>query len=214
MNTVTIKINGIEYNLKGRENEKYLLQIAEYVDGKVKDIMGNNKKLSSTAAATLVSLNIADELFKADMEIENLIKDRNTLEEKKIIFSERIKEIKSEYDKIINEKDDEIKKLQAIISSMEERLENAEKLVEVLEDKKSDDEYKEKFEKLGQEVVIMEEELKKNIKQKRLLEERNKDIKFQLQNSKYKVLDLENKLVDLQIELAKERKNKNVLLRK
>lgn len=214
MNTVTIKINGIEYNLKGRENEKYLLQIAEYVDGKVKDIMGNNKKLSSTAAATLVSLNIADELFKADMEIENLIKDRNTLEEKKIIFSERIKEIKSEYDKIINEKDDEIKKLQAIISSMEERLENAEKLVEVLEDKKSDDEYKEKFEKLGQEVVIMEEELKKNIKQKRLLEERNKDIKFQLQNSKYKVLDLENKLIDLQIELAKERKNKNVLLRK
>ena len=214
MNTVTIKINGIEYNLKGRENEKYLLQIAEYVDGKVKDIMGNNKKLSSTAAATLVSLNIADELFKADMEIENLIKDRNTLEEKKIIFSERIKEIKSEYDKIINEKDDEIKKLQAIISSMEERLENAEKLVEVLEDKKSDDEYKEKFEKLGKEVVIMEEELKKNIKQKRLLEERNKDIKFQLQNSKYKVLDLENKLVDLQIELAKERKNKNVLLRK
>ena len=116
MNTVTIKINGIEYNLKGRENEKYLLQIAEYVDGKVKDIMGNNKKLSSTAAATLVSLNIADELFKADMEIENLIKDRNTLEEKKIIFSERIKEIKSEYDKIINEKDDEIKNLQAIIS--------------------------------------------------------------------------------------------------
>ena len=214
MNTVTIKINGIEYNLKGRENEKYLLQIAEYVDGKVKDIMGNNKKLSSTAAATLVSLNIADELFKADMEIENLIKDRNTLEEKKIIFSERIKEIKSEYDKIINEKDDEIKNLQAIISTMEERLENAEKLVEVLEDKKSDDEYKEEFEKLGQEVVIMEEELKKNIKQKRLLEERNKDIKFQLQNSKYKVLDLENKLVDLQIELAKERKNKNVLLRK
>ncbi|WP_259678931.1 cell division protein ZapA [Clostridium chauvoei] len=176
MNTVTIKINGVEYNLKGRENQEYLVQVAKYVDGKVKDIMSNNKKLSSTAAATLASLNIADELFKADIEIEALIKERNTNEEKKIIFSERVKEIKNECDKIISEKDKEIEKLKEIISLMKEKAEE--------EVKKAQDsnEYKEKFEKLGQEVTIMEEEIKKNLKMKQLLEQRNKEIKFQLQN--------------------------------
>ncbi|ATD55269.1 cell division protein ZapA [Clostridium chauvoei] len=207
MNTVTIKINGVEYNLKGRENQEYLVQVAKYVDGKVKDIMSNNKKLSSTAAATLASLNIADELFKADIEIEALIKERNTNEEKKIIFSERVKEIKNECDKIISEKDKEIEKLKEIISLMKEKAEE--------EVKKAQDsnEYKEKFEKLGQEVTIMEEEIKKNLKMKQLLEQRNKEIKFQLQNSKYKILDLENKLIEAQISLAKERKDKNVLLK-
>lgn len=207
MNTVTIKINGVEYNLKGRENQEYLVQVAKYVDGKVKDIMSNNKKLSSTAAATLASLNIADELFKADIEIEALIKERNTNEEKKIIFSERVKEIKNECDKIISEKDKEIEKLKEIISLMKEKAEE--------EVKKAQDsnEYKEKFEKLGQEVTIMEEEIKKNLKMKQLLEQRNKEIKFQLQNSKYKILDLENKLIEAKISLAKERKDKNVLLK-
>ncbi|MBX7307345.1 cell division protein ZapA [Clostridium chauvoei] len=207
MNTVTIKINGVEYNLKVRENQEYLVQVAKYVDGKVKDIMSNNKKLSSTAAATLASLNIADELFKADIEIEALIKERNTNEEKKIIFSERVKEIKNECDKIISEKDKEIEKLKEIISLMKEKAEE--------EVKKAQDsnEYKEKFEKLGQEVTIMEEEIKKNLKMKQLLEQRNKEIKFQLQNSKYKILDLENKLIEAQISLAKERKDKNVLLK-
>ena len=38
MNTVTVKINGMEYNLKGKEDEKYLLEVADYVDGKFKEI--------------------------------------------------------------------------------------------------------------------------------------------------------------------------------
>ena len=32
---VTVNINGKDYNLKGRDNEEYLRQVAEYVDGKM-----------------------------------------------------------------------------------------------------------------------------------------------------------------------------------
>ncbi|MGL5085830.1 MAG: cell division protein ZapA, partial [Clostridium sp.] len=53
MNTVTVKINGMEYNLKGKENQEYLLDLAGYVDGKVREIMNKNSKLSSTAVAVL-----------------------------------------------------------------------------------------------------------------------------------------------------------------
>ena len=100
MSTVTININGIDYNLKGRESEEYLSEVAKYVDKKVRDIMNNNRKLSSTAGATLVALNIADELFKADVEIEALMKKNTSLEERNNTLKERIKEVRDESENI------------------------------------------------------------------------------------------------------------------
>ncbi|MCS4522060.1 cell division protein ZapA [Clostridium botulinum] len=32
MNIITVKINGVEYNLKGEEQEDYLHKVARYVD--------------------------------------------------------------------------------------------------------------------------------------------------------------------------------------
>ena len=37
MNTVTVIINDVEYNLRGKEDEKYLLDVAAYVDTKIKE---------------------------------------------------------------------------------------------------------------------------------------------------------------------------------
>ena len=59
----------------------------------------------------------------------------------------------------------------------------------------------------------MEDDFKKTKAEKDLLKQRNKEIKFQLQNSKYKVLDLEKKLIDIQVKLAYEKKQKNALLK-
>ena len=100
MSTVTININGMDYNLKGRESEEYLVEIAKYVNEKVKDIMANNRKLSSTAGATLVALNIADELFKADEEVETLIKKNTSLEERNTTLKERLKELRDNAENI------------------------------------------------------------------------------------------------------------------
>ena len=51
------------------------------------------------------------------------------------------------------------------------------------------------------------------LNKKELFKSRNKEINFQLQNFKYKVLDLEKKLMDSQFNLAVEKREKNPLLR-
>lgn len=342
MNTVTVKINGMEYNLKGKENEEYLLDLAGYVDGKVREIMTNNRKLSSTAVAVLAGLNIADELFKCDEEAENLIKKRNSLEERHLTLRERIKELREEMEKMANIKDEEINMLRNTIETMEEKvsvvnelnekvnsltnelkeidvlkteveslkgqaiyykeqleakeveceehketaatlrneiiavkevmdeeykklkseilllnsgnddlrsaiedsyskidiledeknilLKDKEKLTKELAEKENElvekekeiresisseeiDKYKEEIEKLGEHIKIIEDELKHNIRMKEKIKNRSKEMHFQLQNSKFKVLDLEKKLIDVQIELAKEKKYKNPFLK-
>lgn len=76
MNTVTVIINDVEYNLRGKEDEKYLLDVAAYVDTKIKEISGTNKKLSTSSAAVLTAVNIADELFKCDLEIGDITKKK------------------------------------------------------------------------------------------------------------------------------------------
>lgn len=335
MNTVTVKINGMEYNLKGKENQEYLLDLAGYVDGKVREIMNKNSKLSSTAVAVLAGLNIADELFKCDEEAENLIKKRNSLEERHLTLRERIKELRDEMEKITNIKDEEIKELRNTIEIMEEKnsevnnlnekvnfltnelkevdvlkaeveslkgqtiyykeqlsskeiecesyrenikglkdqvieikdeaeeenkklrreiliinsgnddlrsaIEDSYCKISVLEDENNklttekqklvdellikeveikecvsaeeNEKYKEEIESLGAQITIMEDELKRNIKMKEKFSERSKAMHFQMQNSKFKVLDLEKKILDVQIELAKTKKEKSHFLK-
>lgn len=335
MNTVTVKINGMEYNLKGKENQEYLLGLAGYVDGKVREIMTKNSKLSSTAVAVLAGLNIADELFKCDKEAADLIKNKDELEERHLILEERIKELREEMDKNSNVKDEEINSLRKIIETMEDKISEVNKLnekvnlltnelkeidvlkseveslsgqtiyykeqlkiekiqcedykenvvnlnneiievkdvmdeeyrnikrevlllnsgnsdlrcavedsyskistledennklleekyklskeildkeKEVLESITSEEkhEYKEEIESLGRQITIMEDELKSNIIMKEKIKTRSKEMHFQLQNSKFKVLNLEKKLIDVQIELAKSKRDKSPFLR-
>jgi len=233
MNTVTIKINGVEYNLKGRENENYLIKISNYVDGKVRDITNANRKLSTTAAATLASLNIADELFKADIEIENLIKKNSTLEEKNLSLEQRIKELEEEIEKnnfshlriteSLNKELEDLKKsriedyekkidiLKAQVGSLEKEKEELIQNNNMFKEKEV--ELVEELSALNERFKMIEEEYKKINNEKEALKAQNKDIKFQLQTSKYKVLDLEKKLIDSQIELAKAKKLSNPLIK-
>ena len=224
MNRVTIKINGVEYNLKGRENEEYLVKVANYVDSKVKDIQNSSKGLSSTAVATLASLNIADELFKADIEIESLLKKNTSLEERNNTLKERIKELKDSIEerdfnnlRIIEELRDKIKILEENKNSdaLKDELNIKEK--EIIEFKETL-EIKEKYyinqiESLNKEYKNLSEECEKIKSNSEKLKIRYKENKFQLQNSKYRVLDLEKKLVDTRIDLAKEKKKKNALVK-
>lgn len=122
MNTVTVKINGMEYNLKGKENQEYLIQLAGYVDGKLREIMNKNSKLSSTAVAVLTCLNIGDELSKCDKEAADLIEKVRTLEEKDLKAINLIEEIKREAKEFSDVKDQEIDSLRKIIETMEEKI--------------------------------------------------------------------------------------------
>lgn len=328
MKTVSVKINGLEYNLKGNEDEKYLLEVAGYVDSKIREIGANKKNLGSTSVAVLAAINIADQLHKCDQEVIELDKKRSSLEERHEVLKERIKELRSECELSLSDKDKQIVSLNETITLANEKLVKYDELVNIskkydeakdliddlnnkLKDEKSlilslqeerskdkqlissqtqelstykdmiindyvdkeehnslidqleeannkiaiykseiDDisEIKEEYKKLQLEIEKFTEKenlfkqkeeefnLIKNAveevevlkgkleilmgenerlkRTKKLLEDKYKETSFDMKNYKYKVLDLEKKLIDCQIMLAKERMDKNPLIKK
>lgn len=94
MNLITIKINGVEYVLKGTENEDYLHRVGRYVDKKMRMISEVNQRLSTTSVAVLTAVNIVDDLFKAHESNSNanqLTKEEFVTEQK---YAEEIEELK------------------------------------------------------------------------------------------------------------------------
>ncbi|MCC5427143.1 cell division protein ZapA [Clostridium botulinum] len=189
MNIITVKINGVEYNLKGEEQEDYLHKVARYVDKKIADILENNPKLSTSSASILTAINAIDEGLKKEEQIENLQLEIDKL--KKVQYHQNLKV-------------EEIRNLLA-----EEKEKNKDLEAQDVDD--SIREYKEKLEKLQVQMELMEKTAKKYMEENNKIKIQNKELKFQLQSSKYKVLDLEKKLMDSQLNLVKEKKKLNPL---
>jgi cell division protein ZapA len=65
-NQVSISIFGQEYSVKAPADPEYILKIAEYLDGKMREVQtGFTTTQSSTRIAILAAMNITDELFNA-----------------------------------------------------------------------------------------------------------------------------------------------------
>lgn len=71
-NKVVVKIYGQEYTMVGEEPREYMQKVANYVDDKMIYIAKNSKVLSTSMIAVLTSLNIADEHFKIQKQMEDL----------------------------------------------------------------------------------------------------------------------------------------------
>ncbi|HHV99748.1 MAG TPA: cell division protein ZapA [Clostridiaceae bacterium] len=69
---VEVRIAGKEYILVGPATDEYIQKIALYVDKKMNEIMKANHKLSTSMAAVLTALNVADDYFKSLENSENL----------------------------------------------------------------------------------------------------------------------------------------------
>ena len=69
-----IKVNllGKEYTIRGEGGEKHLIEVANYVNDKMKAIKRINQNLSDTKIAVLTALNIADEYIRLRKEYDNL----------------------------------------------------------------------------------------------------------------------------------------------
>ena len=63
-NPVQVTIFGHSYTVKGEDDKAYVLEVAAYVDRKMREITGRMPVAPLTKVAILASLNIADELFK------------------------------------------------------------------------------------------------------------------------------------------------------
>ncbi|WP_461205566.1 cell division protein ZapA [Clostridium sp. DL1XJH146] len=194
MNVVTVKINGIEYNLKGEENEAYLHSVASHIDKKFKNILQYNSKLSTSDVAILTACNIADECFKLEDNNEIMLKDINEAKKQYQELQKQFEDMK----KYIQSLENYNAELQIKLDSTE-----ASRLI-----KKNEEENKE----LNVQVENMHEELKSYMGDKKNLLKQNKELRFELQSSKYKIMDLQNKLIENQIELAKLRRKDNSLL--
>ena len=63
-NVVQVQILGQQLPLRTEADPKYAIELAEYVDGKMREVTKMLPVASVSKVAILASLNIADELFK------------------------------------------------------------------------------------------------------------------------------------------------------
>lgn len=63
-NKVVIRIAGNDYTLVGVESDEYMQKVGLYIDKKMNEILFRNNRLSTSLAAVLTALNVADDYFK------------------------------------------------------------------------------------------------------------------------------------------------------
>ena len=179
MNRLSVKINGMEYTLKGEEKEEYLLKLASYVDKKLKSIMDINPRLDTTSASVLTAVNTIDEMFKQIQAYEEIAIEKEELKKNEIVFNKELKDFKK-------------------------RSEDMEQINEELKVELKN--YKEQDELKDEMIKKLKDSLQKHLKEVEDLKDVNKEMKFQNQSAKYKILDLQQKLMDSQISVAKTKK--------
>ena len=84
-----VEIFGSVYNVKGEKDPEYLQELAELVDGRMREIAKQVSTVDSAKIAILVALNIADELFQCRRHQEE---DRGEIEEKVSELTGELKE--------------------------------------------------------------------------------------------------------------------------
>lgn len=70
-NHVVISICGEEYTFVAEESSAYMQKVGSYVSDKMAEVL-DSSKVGRTDAAVLTAVNIADELFKAQAEADQL----------------------------------------------------------------------------------------------------------------------------------------------
>jgi cell division protein ZapA len=188
MNILNVKINGIDYNLKGEENEEYLIKISSYVDKKVRAMLESNDKLSTSSAAVLCALNSADEMFKLETKCKELTMRIDQLEKT---------EKKSQIELGVSQK--QFTNLEDSNALLKQKVENM----------KNGQYIKKKDEEIGvnaKEAELMKENVQKGLDENAKLKFENKNYKFEIQSVNAKLMEIEQKFISSQVSLAKERK--------
>ena len=63
--SITVKIFGSEYILKGDADSEYVQKVASFVDDRMTEVARSSSVASTAKVAILAAVNIADELFRA-----------------------------------------------------------------------------------------------------------------------------------------------------
>ena len=183
MNKVIVNIQGVEYTLVGKESEEYISQIGETVDDLLSNMLKTNRKLNVSTAAILTSCNLVDEKFKLEDELGEVDKKEASFAKEKQELMSRIEELEVK----LKEKEESI--AQSVHAE-----------ANLLKKKQ------EELSKCQTEISLMSESVREYRDDNEQLSKLNKELKFELQSYKYKVLDLQNKLFENQMTPTKEQK--------
>ncbi len=183
MNKVTVNIQGLEFTLKGEGSEEHLTRIGRTVDDLISTMIQSNRKLNVSTAAILTSCNLVDGKFKME---EGLAAQ----DEKEAAF-EREKDV-----------------LKAEIANLKQSLTEKDRIIEGLsvEESKGLKQKDNEIVKLNTELQLLKDSAKEYRDDNEQLSKLNKELKFELQSYKYKVLDLQNKLFENQMTITKDKK--------
>jgi cell division protein ZapA len=72
--SVTVQIAGVKYALKTEEDDRWVKQVAAFVDGKIREVQKHTRTVDTQAVAVLSALQIAEELFHERRETGELRK--------------------------------------------------------------------------------------------------------------------------------------------
>lgn len=70
--TTVVRINNADYRIVSSADEEYVRHVAYHVDKRMKELLQNDKRLSTSMAAVLAAVNIADEYMQTQADNEKL----------------------------------------------------------------------------------------------------------------------------------------------
>ncbi len=89
-NKVELRIAGKDYTIVGTEPEEYIQKVGHYIDKKMTEILRCSSSLSTSLAAVLTAINVADDFFKsreseqdARKELKRALDELESLKEEK-----------------------------------------------------------------------------------------------------------------------------------
>ncbi len=200
MNKVTVRIIGQDYILKGDEEEAYLKKVGMEVNDLVESIKSRNTNIDTASAAILSAVNAMDQSFKHQEKLAQLKENKGSVyhevelqKEQASELHEKLQQLEKDYKKVKEE-------LDALKNEKEDLNHNREKETKRLEI----------------ELRLTQDSAKEYRDENQSLSKLNKEIRFELQSYKYKVLELQKKLFDSELSKSgegKERKDKNPILK-
>jgi len=201
VNIITVKINGMEYNLKGEENDEYLHMVAKFVDKRIRTLMENNSKLGSGDATILAALNMGDELLKNKESYERLSENfTKASNDNKFLISE-LEQMKKQVESLENINKELQEQVESLSGNQDLRL-------------------KEEMQKIDSEMEVMTE-VSKEIKSEnekltmlnKKLAARNRELRSDICDKTRNIKELAKELDNKNEELIREKLKKNSLLK-
>ena len=121
---VEVKINNVEYTLVTNETEEYVQRVALQVNKRMAQVQEENKQLSTAMTAVLAAINIADDLLKNEVVLDNIRAELKKYMEESRLNGEELAEKKLEVEKM----KEDIHKLQIELAKKETELSAARRI--------------------------------------------------------------------------------------